>query len=164
MLFFSLIYNSNTIEVSKSYDSKIFCEAVSFMKNRICDNLSVDEIANCVGISRGGVHKYFLKLKMKQAADMLENNAPGCYNDMDMLITGMHGKGNVGLRWEDCDFDENLISVNHNLIYRLQDNGKCEYHITTPKSNSGIRIIPMLSEVKKALLQEKTKCCDTIDG
>ena len=35
MLFFSLIYNSNTIEVSKSYDSKIFCEAVSFMKNRI---------------------------------------------------------------------------------------------------------------------------------
>ena len=95
---------------------------------------------------------------------MLENNAPGCYNDMDMLITGMHGKGNVGLRWEDCDFDENLISVNHNLIYRLQDNGKCEYHITTPKSNSGIRIIPMLSEVKKALLQEKTNCCDTIDG
>lgn len=28
----------------------------------------------------------------------VENNAPGCYNDMDMLITGMHGKGNVGLK------------------------------------------------------------------
>lgn len=27
----------------------------------------------------------------------VENNAPGCYNDMDMLITGMHGNGNVGL-------------------------------------------------------------------
>lgn len=27
----------------------------------------------------------------------IENNAPGCYNDMDMLITGMHGQGNVGL-------------------------------------------------------------------
>lgn len=27
----------------------------------------------------------------------IENNAPGCYNDMDMLIVGMHGKGNVGL-------------------------------------------------------------------
>lgn len=27
----------------------------------------------------------------------IENSAPGCYNDMDMLIVGMHGKGNVGL-------------------------------------------------------------------
>ena len=67
----------------------------------------------------------------------------------------------VGLRWADCDFDENLISVNHNLIYRLQDSGKCEYHITTPKSKSGIRIIPMLSEVKMALLQEKTNQLET---
>lgn len=67
----------------------------------------------------------------------------------------------VGLRWSDCDFDENLISVNHNLIYRLQDSGKCEYHITTLKSKSGIRIIPMLSEVKMALLQEKTNQLET---
>lgn len=29
--------------------------------------------------------------------DNVEHNAPGCYNDMDMLICGMHGKGNVGL-------------------------------------------------------------------
>lgn len=72
-----------------------------------------------------------------------------------LLGTGCRVGEIVGLRWEDCNFDKNLISVNHNLIYRLQDSGKCEYHITTPKSKSGIRIIPMLSEVKKALLKEK---------
>ena len=27
----------------------------------------------------------------------VESNAPGCYNDMDMLIVGMHGSGTVGL-------------------------------------------------------------------
>ena len=27
----------------------------------------------------------------------IEGNAPGCYNDMDMLIVGMHGNGNVGI-------------------------------------------------------------------
>ena len=27
----------------------------------------------------------------------IEGNAPGCYNDMDMLIVGMHGSGNVGI-------------------------------------------------------------------
>ncbi|MCR4693181.1 MAG: site-specific integrase [Firmicutes bacterium] len=78
-----------------------------------------------------------------------------------LLGTGCRVGEIVGLRWEDCNFDENLISVNHNLIYRLQDSGKCEYHITTPKSKSGIRIIPMLSEVKKALLKEKASQSET---
>lgn len=85
MLFFSLVCDSKTIEVSRSHDSEIFGEAVSFMKNKIYYNPSVDEIARCVGISREGlkrlfkkytglgVHKYFLKLKLKYAVDMLEN-------------------------------------------------------------------------------------------
>ncbi len=33
----------------------------------------------------------------RSQVENIENNAPGCYNDMDMLIVGMHGKGNVGL-------------------------------------------------------------------
>lgn len=72
-----------------------------------------------------------------------------------LLGTGCRVGKVVGLRWEDCDFLENIISINHNLIYRQQDNGKCEYHITTPKTKAGIRIVPMLSAVKKALLDER---------
>lgn len=30
-------------------------------------------------------------------AENVEGNAPGCYNDLDMLIVGMHGSGNVGV-------------------------------------------------------------------
>ena len=33
----------------------------------------------------------------KSQIDNVEGNGPGCYNDMDMLITGMHGNGHVGL-------------------------------------------------------------------
>lgn len=33
----------------------------------------------------------------RSQAENIENNAPGCHNDMDMLIVGMHGRGNVGL-------------------------------------------------------------------
>lgn len=61
----------------------------------------------------------------------------------------------IGLTWDDCDFTENTISINHNLTYRQQDNGKCEMHITTPKTDSGKRIVPMFKEVKRALLQVK---------
>lgn len=74
-----------------------------------------------------------------------------------MLGTGCRVGEIVGLRWEDCDFEEKIISVNHNLIYRKQDNGKCEFHITTPKTKAGIRIVPMLSEVREALLLERER-------
>ena len=70
------------------------------------------------------------------------------------LGTGCRVGEVIGLRWCDCDFDDKIININHNLIYRQQDNGRCEFHVTTPKTKSGIRIVPMLSEVKEALLSE----------
>lgn len=72
-----------------------------------------------------------------------------------LLGTGCRIGEIVGLRWQDCDFDEGVISINLNLIYRQQDSGKCEYHITTPKTKSGERVIPMLKEVREALLEER---------
>ncbi|WP_243425272.1 tyrosine-type recombinase/integrase [Intestinimonas butyriciproducens] len=43
----------------------------------------------------------------------------------------------------DVDLENNTISVNHNLIYRMID-GKAGFHITTPKTASGTRTIPIL--------------------
>lgn len=70
------------------------------------------------------------------------------------LGTGCRVGEVIGLRWQDCDFENNLININHNLIYRPQDNGKCEFHITTPKTTAGIRVIPMFDEVREVLLKE----------
>lgn len=68
------------------------------------------------------------------------------------LGTGCRVGELVGLRWEDVDMTNNVISINHNLIYRPQeDSGKCEMHITTPKTSAGVRTIPMMQEVKIAL-------------
>lgn len=71
------------------------------------------------------------------------------------LGTGCRVGELIGLRWKDCDFDNEVISINHNMIYRQQEDGKCEFHITTPKTESGKRTIPMLAEVKRALLTER---------
>lgn len=73
------------------------------------------------------------------------------------LGTGCRVGEIIGLRWCDCDFDNQTISINHNLIYRRQESGKCEMHITTPKTAAGCRTVPMLMEVRKALLQEKKR-------
>lgn len=73
------------------------------------------------------------------------------------LGTGCRVGEIIGLRWEDCDFENNVISINHNMTYRQQENGKCEFHVSTPKSAAGVRIVPMLRDVKKALLNERKK-------
>lgn len=75
------------------------------------------------------------------------------------LITTILGTGCrigeiLGLRWKDCDFEQNIISVNHTLIYRKFTDESCHYAITTPKTKSGKRIIPMLRDVKEALKME----------
>lgn len=77
------------------------------------------------------------------------------------LGTGCRVGEIIGLTWDDCDFKEGIISINHNLIYRQQDDGKCEMHITTPKTESGKRIVPMFEAVRKALLQEKMRQLQT---
>lgn len=73
------------------------------------------------------------------------------------LGTGCRVGEIIGLRWKDCDFEAGTISINHNLIYRQQDSGSCEMHITTPKTSAGCRTVPMLKEVRKALMQEREK-------
>ena len=67
------------------------------------------------------------------------------YNHWLPLFTTLLGTGCrigeiIGLRWEDVDFKNNIISVNHNLIYRVQDNGECEFHVTTPKTRNSVRV------------------------
>lgn len=84
------------------------------------------------------------------------------YSHWMPLITTFLGTGCrvgeiIGLRWCDCDFDNGTISINHNLIYRQQDEGSCEMHITTPKTSAGCRTIPMLKDVRSALIQEKKR-------
>lgn len=62
------------------------------------------------------------------------------------------------------------IDINHNLVYRVQEDGTCTNHVNSPKTKAGIRIIPMLDEVFDAFLEEYQYqkvigfCTDEIDG
>ena len=60
-----------------------------------------------------------------------------------LLGTGLRVGECTGLTKNDVDLENNTISVNHNLIYRVID-GKADFHITTPKTASGTRTIPIL--------------------
>lgn len=65
------------------------------------------------------------------------------FHDVVIFGTGMRVAECTGITKSDINLSENTISVNHNLIYRVID-GKAGFHITTPKTESGTRIIPIL--------------------
>lgn len=75
-----------------------------------------------------------------------------------LLGTGMRIGEALGLRWCDCDFDEEIITVSHTLHYQKNESsGEFEFRISEPKTKAGCRIIPMFNEVKQALKQERDK-------
>lgn len=71
--------------------------------------------------------------------------------------TGMRMGELAGLRWEDCDFENNTISIIITSITNVggRDGEKMKASIHKPKTKNGERTIPMLSEVRKALLQAR---------
>ena len=87
-----------------------------------------------------------------------------------MLGTGCRIGEILGLTFSDLDFENNNISINHSIGYRPQEDGKCKHRISTPKTKKGTRDIPMLPEVKDALLRVKAeqeingKCKSVVDG
>ena len=73
-----------------------------------------------------------------------------------MLGTGCRVGEIVGLRWCDIDMEERMISINHSVTYypRVADSYRCDYEVSVPKTEAGIRTIPMLDEVYEAFLEE----------
>lgn len=69
-----------------------------------------------------------------------------------LLGTGMRIGECIAIRWEDLDFENRMISVNHNLSDRPDSKGVCRKRIETPKTEAGIRTIPMIQEVFDAFL------------
>ena len=88
-----------------------------------------------------------------------------------LLGTGMRVGEATGLRWCDIDFEENMIDVNHTLVYYSNGNHKCKLAINDTKTPASKRLIPMTKPVRDAFLQEKEMqellgvvCNATIDG
>jgi len=77
-----------------------------------------------------------------------------------LLGTGCRIGECLGLRWNDLDFENRTISINHSLVYyAIGDSRTSVLHISKPKTEAGIRTIPMLDSVKDAfeMLREEQR-------
>lgn len=77
------------------------------------------------------------------------------YDEIFFLFkTGLRISEFTGLTIDDIDFDSKCINVDHQLLYIKSDT----YKISVPKSNAGIRKIPMLSGVEPVCHRIVSKC------
>ncbi len=96
-----------------------------------------------------------IALTDKQAELLLQFLQTDCtynrhYNTVVILLnTGLRISELCGLTVKDIDFENKHINVNHQLIF-----DKGEYHIEKPKTDSGVRKIPMTEPVFRALKDE----------
>jgi len=157
--------NSNTIHTVHTILHPVFALAVrdGFIRTNPAQNVYT-ELKRQYGWEGGKRHA----LTEQQQSAFMEyvRNSPRYSRWLTMFIvllgTGCRVGEIIGLRWEDCDFDENIISINHNIIYCPAGNDKSyQYHISTPKTKAGNRIIPMLSAIRNALLEEQSRQSQT---
>lgn len=75
-----------------------------------------------------------------------------------MLGTGCRIGEIVGLRWEDIDLENRMININHQVVYYTReesDTRVAKYAVSLPKTEAGVRDIPMLDAVYDAFLKER---------
>lgn len=87
-----------------------------------------------------------------------------------LLEIGLRCGELIGLTWKDVSFVDKTLFVNHQLIYKNYGDG-CKFHISSPKTQAGIRNIPLTEKVIKAFAEQKKlnfalgRCCEEeIDG
>lgn len=72
--------------------------------------------------------------------------------------TGMRIGEILSLTWQDIDLDKNVIHVNKTLVYLpdyVNNKGKHKFIINAPKTETSIREVPLLPNVKEAFLKQK---------
>lgn len=115
------------------------------------------EVGKKAGKDRGVRHA--LTVEQQRAFMDYIANHPVYYHWWPMftvlLGTGCRIGEALGLRWEDLDFENRIISVNHSIVYYpVGDSRTSVQRISKPKTEAGIRTIPMLDIVYDAFQME----------
>lgn len=71
-----------------------------------------------------------------------------------LLGTGCRIGEVIGLRWKDLDFENRLISINHSVTYYAREERKSYFAVSLPKTEAGIRTVPMMDVVYEAFQEE----------
>ena len=118
----------------------------------------IKEISKRAGKSRGVRHALTIE-QQRAFMDYIANHP--VYYHWWPLFTVLLGTGcrigeAIGLRWDDLDFENRVISINHSLVYYpVGDSRTSVLRVSKPKTAAGIRTVPMLDIVYDAFQMER---------
>ncbi len=118
----------------------------------------IKEISKRAGKSRGVRHALTIE-QQRAFMDYIANHP--VYYHWWPLFTVLLGTGcrigeAIGLRWDDLDFENRVISINHSLVYYpIGDSRTSVLRVSKPKTAAGIRTVPMLDIVYDAFQMER---------
>lgn len=164
----------NTVESIHTVLHQVFQTAVD--DDYIRKNLTEGVLNECkLARNYEKPKRHALTIKEQSAfVDYLKDNAK--YKHWLPLFTFFLGTGCrvsevTGLCWKDVDLKNDMIMISQGLVYYDREQKKTYHYLSLPKTNAGVRYIPLLPEVKQALLDEKAyqeevglKCNANIDG
>ncbi len=138
-------YSRNTIELTAVVLSGMYKQAV---KNKVIKENPVPFAT----LPRNTVSKERRVMTMDEQRIFLKYVKDSYLADICELAlsTGMRSGELRGLRWQDIDFKNKLIHVNHSLNFNNN-----EYYLDTPKTATSKRDIPMLDNVYNVLRHRK---------
>ena len=74
-----------------------------------------------------------------------------------LLGTGCRIGETIGIRWEDLDFENRLIHINHSVTYysrEYKEHRACSFAVSETKTDAGVRSLPMVDAVYEVLQEE----------
>lgn len=125
-----------------------FAEKQKYIKNNPCSGVTLPQ----KDTTKEERRKYLTEEELPKFIDLFNvDDAPLDRIVLLLLHTGMRSGECLGLSWSDIDFDNRLIHVNHNLS---EIGGK--HFLTTPKTKSSRRTIPINHTVYNILMIQKS--------
>lgn len=117
------------------------------------------EIKKRAGKNKGVRHALTLE---QQRAFMKYTEESPVFAHWHPLFTVLLGTGCrigevIGLRWEDVDCENRIININHAVTYYAREGSKTrksEFKVSLPKTEAGVRTVPMMDAVHDAIMEE----------
>lgn len=162
----------NTLENIHTVVHPIFTMAVrdDIIRKNPTDGV-IAEIKKNSGKNKGIRHA--LTLEQQKAFIDAIRYSPEYYHWYPLFVTllgtGMRVGECIGLRWKDVDLKKRSINVNHAVTYYAR-NGKSCFGVSEPKTEAGVRTIPIMDTVYDALVNEYERqkkngfCVYELDG
>ena len=147
---------NNMAKNGYQYESlnKVKILLIDMLDRAMEDQFLIRNPAKGVRLPKNKPQKEIKALSKEDQTDFFECAAGTFYNNMFVVAvnTGLRPGELYALTEDDIDWNNNVIHVNHTLLYQKLDGDTCKtFHLGPPKTETSIRTVPINSYCRRAL-------------